>query len=98
MNSTDRLLIVVTDIIRITGRGIFPWPVVPHETIGGSTGEPLKIGDELELRRPDGSIVKTTLCGLEWPSPAKGGLILRLEASISEADLPLGTEIWKVGA
>ena len=96
MNSTERRLIIVTDIIEIAGRGICPWPVVPHALIGSEPGERLKPGDQLELRRPDGSITRVKLCGLEWPSPSKGGLILRMEASLTKDDLPLGTEIWKV--
>ena len=96
MNSTERRLIIVTDIIRIVGRGICPWPVVPHSLICSESGEQLKSGDQLELRRPDGSVSRVKLCGLEWPSPGKGGLILRLEASVTEDQLPLGTEIWTV--
>ena len=51
MNSTERLLIIVTDIIEITGRGIVLWPVVPHALVGSEQGERLQPGDQLELRR-----------------------------------------------
>jgi hypothetical protein len=96
MKSNERRLIVVTDIITITGRGICPWPVVPHALICAESGERLKSGDQLELRRPDGSVSRVKLCDLEWPSPGKGGLILRLEPSVTVDELPLGTEIWTV--
>jgi hypothetical protein len=92
----ERRLIIVTDIIEIAGRGILPWPVVPHALIGSEQGERLQPGDQLELRRPDGSVTRVKLCGLEWPSPGKGGLVLRLENSVTKQDLPLGTEIWRV--
>ena len=71
-------------------------PVVLYALIGSEPGELLKPGDQLELRRPDGSVTRVKLCGLEWPSPSKGGLILRLEPAVTKDDLPLGTEIWKV--
>jgi hypothetical protein len=96
MNSTERRLIVVTDIIKITGRGICPLPVVPHALMCSESGEMLKAGDQLELRRPDGIVSRVKLCSLEWPSPHKGGLFLMLEASVTESELPLGTEIWTV--
>jgi hypothetical protein len=96
MNPTIRRLIIVTDIIKITGRGICPWPVVPRELICSDSGERLKVGDPLELRRPDGSASRVKLCALEWPSPDRGGPMLRFEASVAADEIPLGTEIWTV--
>ena len=91
-----RRLIVVTDLFEVPGRCLCALPIVPHELISPQQGEKLKSGDQLELRRPDGSAAKVTLLGLGWPSPAKGGLIIQLDPSISKDDIPLGTEIWKV--
>lgn len=47
--------------------------------------EPLKPGDELELRWPDG------------PLSENAGLFIELEPSVTGDHLPIGTEIWKVG-
>jgi hypothetical protein len=96
MNLTERQLITVTDVFEIAGRGIFAAPAVPYALIDSGPGERLRPGDQLELRRPDGSVARVKLCSLEWPSPSKGGLILNLGASITKADIPVGTEIWRV--
>ena len=96
MDSTERRLIVVTGVFKITGRCICPCPVVPHALINPEPGEQLKPGDQLELRKPDGTLTKDRLQGLGWPSPSQGGLFIQLEPSISKDDVPLGTEIWKV--
>jgi hypothetical protein len=98
MNSTDRRLITVIDVFEIAGRGIFAVPVVPYALIGSESGERLQPGDQLELRRPDGRVTRVKLCSLEWPSPSQGGLILNLGASLTKADVPPGTEIWRVSA
>lgn len=92
-----RRLVRVTEVLEIAGRGIFVVPVVPHALIEGAPKERLQRGDQLELRKPDGSVARATLCSLEWPSPHQGGLILGLGTSITKADVPIGTEIWRVG-
>jgi hypothetical protein len=69
---------------------------VPHALVNPQRGEKLKRGDQLELRTPNGKIIKIKLFGLGWPSPDKGGLIIQLEPSIAKDDIPLGTEIWKL--
>lgn len=94
MKLTERHLITVTEIVEIVGRGIFAFPPVPYALIDSQPGERLKPEDQLELRRPDGSVVRVKLCALEWPSPSRGGLILSLGATVTKADVPVGTEIW----
>ena len=96
MNSTERRLMIVTNIVKITGRGIAAWPVVPHELICSDSGERLKPGDPVELRRPDGIKSRVQLHSLEWPSPNMGGLILMFGASVTAEEIPFGTEIWTV--
>ena len=91
----DRQLIVVTDLFEVAGRCICVLPVVPHALVDPQHGKPLKAGDELELRRPNGTAIKVTLLGLRWPVPSEGGLVIQLDPSISKDDIPLGTEIWK---
>jgi hypothetical protein len=96
MSVTERLLITVTDVFVISGRATCPLPVVPFELIEPSDGVRLRPGDHLELRRPDGFILKTTLLGLEWFRPSKGGLVISLEPKITKEKVPVGTEIWRV--
>jgi len=96
MNTTEQRLIVVTDVFEITGRGICPAPLVPHELINPKPGERLRPGDQLELRKPDGTVTKVKLYGLAWFSPSKGGLGIELGSTVTKADVPIGTEIWKV--
>jgi hypothetical protein len=92
----DRQLIVVANLFEVAGRCICVLPVVPHALLDPQHGKPLKAGDDLELRRPNGTVIRVTLLGLGWPSPAKGGLIIQLDPSVEKEDIPLGTEIWKV--
>lgn len=94
--NAERQLITVTEVFEIVGRGVFVAPVVPYALIDAAPNERLQRGDQLELRRPDGSVVRVKLCGLAWPSPHQGGLILSLGTSLAKADIPLGTEIWRV--
>jgi len=96
MASTQRRLIIVTDAFEVAGRCICPCPVVPYSLVDPTEGERLKPGDQLELRKPDGTVTKVQLYGLGWPSPVQSGLIIQLEPSVKRDDLPAGTEIWKV--
>jgi hypothetical protein len=43
-------------------------------------------GDHLELRRPDETVVKTTLHVLDWPAPFNGKLDLRLDKLLTKTD------------
>jgi len=86
-------LIVVADIFEFQDGTLHFWPLVPFEVIDR---EHLKAGDPLELRRPDGTIVKTTLHSLDWPYPSKGKLGLCVDKPLTKVDIPVGTEIWKV--
>lgn len=58
--------------------------------------EQLKEGDNLELRKPDGSVIQTAAYGLEWVVPSGGALCLTLPPPLRKEDVPPGTEIWKV--
>jgi hypothetical protein len=97
MSATARLLIVVTDVFEVSGRGICPLPVVPSALIDPDLGERLRPGDQLELRKPDGTVTEVKLYGLGWPSPSKGGLCIELGTAITKRAIPVGTEIWRVG-
>src|SRR6267142_1072865 len=86
-------LIVVADIFEFQDGTLHFSPLVQPEVM---EREHLKAGDPLELRRPDGTIVRTTLHSLDWPYPSKGKLGLGLDKPLTKMDLPVGTAIWKV--
>ena len=55
----------------------------------------LRPGDRLELRRPDTTVLQTTLYALGRSTPSDGTLGITVNP-FSKADVPIGTEIWKV--
>jgi hypothetical protein len=86
-------LIVVNDIFELQDGTLHFSPAVPSAVIDR---EHLKAGDSLELRRPDGTTVKTTLHGLDWPVPFNGRMGLSVKKPLRKTDVPVGTEIWKI--
>jgi hypothetical protein len=86
-----RLLLVVEDTFEFQDGSIHFSPLVAMPTLEG-----VKAGDPLELRRPDGTTMRTTLYGLDWPSPMCGKLGLSVKKPLTKADIPVGTEIWKM--
>jgi hypothetical protein len=97
MKLSTRLLIKVSDRCEIAGSCIYPLPIVPDALIKPELAEPLKPGDKLELRRPDGSVAYVILQALQRPLSENAGLFIELGPSVTIDDLPIGTEIWKVG-
>jgi hypothetical protein len=87
-------LIVVSDIFEFQDGTVHFAPAVPIPTADRVF---LRAGDQLELRRPDGSVIKTTLHGIDCFSPSNGMVGLGLGKPLSKTDIPVGTEIWKVG-
>jgi hypothetical protein len=74
MKLSTRLLIKVSDRGEIAGSCIYLLPIVPDALIKPEFAEPLKPGDELELRRPDGSVAYAVLQALRRPLSGYGGL------------------------
>ncbi len=93
MSIVPSRIIVVTDVFEFQDGTLHFSPLVPSEVM---EREQLKAGDPLELRRPDGTIVRTSLHSLDWPYPSKGKLGLCLDKPLTKMDIPVGTEIWKV--
>jgi hypothetical protein len=87
-------IIVVSDVFEFQDGTLHFSPTVPLSMIDRVH---LKAGDELELRRPDGTVVKTTLHALDWPAPFNGKLGLCLDMLLTKTDIPVGTEVWKMG-
>ena len=85
-----RLLLVVEDVFEFQDGTVHLSPLVAIPTLEG-----LKAGDALELRRPDGTAIRTPLYGLDWPYPMRGQLGLSVNKPLTKADIPVSTEIWK---
>ena len=97
MKLSTRLLIKVSDAARSQVGASTRLPIVPDALIKPEFAEPVKPGDKLELRRPDGSVAYVILQALQRPLSENAGLFIELGPSVTIDDLPIGTEIWKVG-
>jgi hypothetical protein len=93
MSSIPRRLIVVSDVFEFQDGTLHFSPTMP---IPAADRLRLKAGDHLELRQPDGTIIETTLLAIDRFSPCDGTLGLCL-GKLTKTDIPVGTEIWKVG-
>lgn len=85
-----RLLLAVEDVFEFQDGTVHLSPLVAIPILEG-----LKAGDALELRKPDGTVIRTTLYGLDWPSPMRGQVGLSVNMPLTKAEIPAGTEIWK---
>lgn len=86
-----RLLFTVQDHFDIQGRGVVTVP-------GLGPAERLWIGDPLEIRRPDGTSMRTRIAGLEMLSrrPKDQAVPVLFPPELTKDDLPLGAEVWSV--
>jgi hypothetical protein len=86
-------LIVVEDVFDVGDLLLFT-PPVPYAFADHIR---LRAGDRLELRRPDGTVLQTSLYCIGRHSPSDGTGPIGLRKPPNKADVPIGTEIWKVG-
>jgi hypothetical protein len=86
-------LIVVNNVFELTGGVLAFMPCVPYALADQVR---LRAKDHLELRRPNGTLLQTTLYGLVRSSPSDGAVGISI-SPFTKADVPIGTEIWKVG-
>jgi hypothetical protein len=94
--STDmpRCLYTVEASFFIKGRGLVLVPkIVPQEE------KRLRVGDRVEIRRPDGSRLESCIGGIEIahsspPRPTCEAWILLRE--LTKEDVPIGSEIWSI--
>jgi translation elongation factor EF-Tu-like GTPase len=86
-----RLLFKVEDTFVIRGRGLV---VVPGIVPGRD--ERFRIGDALQLKRPDGSESETTIGGLEMFTESMKPDIPVLLKGLGKEDVPIGTEVWSI--
>ncbi len=103
--SRPKMLCTVADCFELRGRGIV---VVANETsarIHAQFNEdfPYRVGDRIELRRPDGSNISTLLQSIHSVSKASQNpsrFIRYPEFSFARdvelSDVPMGTEVWIV--
>lgn len=88
----SRRLITVEHVFSIEGRGIGLAPVAIPE---GS--EVFRVHDPIDLKMPDGTVVRTEAARWMLPTPnPEGGLNILLPPSFKKADVPVGTEVWSV--
>jgi hypothetical protein len=89
--SGGRRLFVVGGTFTIFGRGIALLPGVPKH-------EPpphVAPGMSIELRRPDGTILATTIRAIEWlQTPPQPAAPLLMPPEVAKEDVPEGTEVW----
>jgi hypothetical protein len=86
-----KLLLVVDDIFEFQDGTLHFSPLVALPTLKG-----LKEGDALELRRPDGTPIRTRLYAFDWPYPMRGQCGVSVNKPLTKTDIPVGTEIWRV--
>jgi len=87
-------LLTVTDTFAIRGRGLI---LAPDVDLGTNAQLTLAV----ELRRPDGSRIRTSaLAQVPFVSPPNPDRLLRhmltLPAEVGKDEVPVGTEVWVV--
>lgn len=85
-----RRLLVVEDTFLIKGRGLIPAPGVLRDS-----GR-IRVGDPIELRRPDGTSIAWQIGGIEildGSAVDKNNTCILLK-DLGKDDVPIGTEIW----
>ncbi|MEX2092030.1 MAG: hypothetical protein WD971_05100 [Pirellulales bacterium] len=87
----SRMLFIVEDTFYIQDRGLVSVPgIVP---IGD---ERFRVGDEILLKRPDGTELATTIGGLELCDPNPRNEVVVVLKNLKKCDVPIGTEVWTV--
>jgi len=57
------------------------------------------VGMPIELHRPDGSVMTTTISAIEWfQTPPLPTAPLHLPVDVSKVDVPAGTRVWLTSA
>lgn len=79
-------LLVIDDVFAIQGRGV--------AVIGKRDGDRFFIGDQVEIRRRDGSKRTAKINGIGMGTALSGFLDLLLDSSITKEDVSVGDEVW----
>jgi hypothetical protein len=84
-------LFVVDGTFTVFGRGIGLLPGVPKDELGPRVTP----GMTIELHRPDGTVLATTIRAVEWfQTPPAPSAPLHMPPEIRKEDVPVGTEVW----
>jgi hypothetical protein len=89
------LLIVVTETFEFQDGTLHFAPAVPFAVAEEAH---LRQSDQLELRRPDGTSVRTRLHCFDFLVPSREKIGLCVNKPLTKADIPTGTEVWKVSS
>ncbi len=90
----NTLLFTVVDTFLIEKRGLVLAADARSDQVS------LRVGESIELRRPDGSTVVSTVAGIARfvPHDPERTLDILLPPDISKEDVPVGTQVWSHGS
>jgi hypothetical protein len=80
----------IEDTFETTGRGMVLIPSIPDD----GKKYVVQIGDSLEVRKPDGQRLITTVAGIEMCNSPKRFIPLLLPTDVRKEDVPVGSELW----
>lgn len=84
-----RRLFVVKETFILRSLGLILTPgIIPEGD------ERFRIGDQIVLRRPDGSSLEWQIGGLEFLDPNPNRDVVILLKELAQEDVPIGTEVW----
>ena len=86
-----RCLFIISDTFIIKGWGIALVPGIKPEG-----DERFRVGDTVELRKPDGTVARVKISAIEMFSPPSGALPIMLKDVTERSDVPIGTEVWSI--
>jgi len=85
------LLFMVDDVFSLSNGYVIPTPGIPVSVRG------IRIGLPIELRRPDGTVLQTTVASVQFIDPYDPERPTQIALlGIPKADIPIGTEIWAI--
>lgn len=89
----NKYLCKVAEVFQLTGRLV----VVTDTAYENFDTRDWRHGSTVELKRPDGSTIKTQTW-YEMGSPSDFGhpMAFSVEKALTKADIPLGSEVWLV--
>lgn len=89
--SGSEFLFKVAEVFQLTGRLVVVADILREDLENRSW----RHGSLVELRRPDGSRVRTkTWSEMMWPSNSGRPIAFSVENSLSKDDIPTGSEVW----
>ena len=86
----------IKDVFEIEGRGCV---FVPGISDSAPKDVVVRRGDAIELRKSDGSVVKTRIQDIEmvdYSVRTKSLIAFSLPREFSKRDVPVGTEVWLI--